>query len=116
MRSRAWRRRSQYTILRTGGLGPGRALWLLASLALVFGAFTFVVGDYVSPFSERIASQLRAGFSGSLKLGTLGRLDQGALDTGPTASAAIRSTSARPSAAPCCTACASSSSMPTAAC
>ena len=24
---------SQYTILRTGGLGPGRALWLLASLA-----------------------------------------------------------------------------------
>jgi lipopolysaccharide export system permease protein len=59
---------SQYTILRTGGLGPGRALWLLASLALVFGAFTFVVGDYLSPLSERVASQLRAGFSGSLKL------------------------------------------------
>ena len=49
---------SQYTILRTGGLGPGRALWLLTSLALVFGLFTFVVGDYLAPFSERVASQL----------------------------------------------------------
>jgi lipopolysaccharide export system permease protein len=62
---------SQYTILRTGGLGPGRALWLLTSLALVFGAVTFVVGDYVAPFSERIASQLRAGFRG-LDLGRSG--------------------------------------------
>ena len=59
---------SQYTILRTGGLGPGRALWLLVSLALVFGAITFVFGDYLAPISERFASQLRATFSGSLKL------------------------------------------------
>ena len=64
---------SQYTILRTGGLGPGRALWLLTSLALVFGALTFVVGDYVAPLSERVASQLRAGASsGGLKLGRSG--------------------------------------------
>jgi lipopolysaccharide export system permease protein len=63
---------SQYTILRTGGLGPGRALWLLTSLALVFGAVTFVVGDFVAPLSERIASQLRAGFSGGLYLGRTG--------------------------------------------
>ena len=63
---------SQYTILRTGGLGPGRALWLLTSLALVFGLFTFVVGDYVAPFSERIASQLRAGAKGYLYLGRSG--------------------------------------------
>ncbi|MEO6895467.1 MAG: LPS export ABC transporter permease LptG [Caldimonas sp.] len=62
---------SQYTILRTGGLGPARALWLLGSLALVFGAFTFVIGDYVSPFSEKLASQLRAGYS-SLALGRSG--------------------------------------------
>ncbi|MEO7116913.1 MAG: LPS export ABC transporter permease LptG [Caldimonas sp.] len=63
---------SQYTILRTGGLGPARALGLLGSLALVFGAFTFVIGDYVSPFSEKIASQLRAGYSGGLRLGGSG--------------------------------------------
>ncbi len=59
---------SQYTILRTGGLGPGRALWLLTSLALVFGFVTFVCGDYLAPITERVASTLRAGFSGSLKL------------------------------------------------
>jgi lipopolysaccharide export system permease protein len=63
---------SQYTILRTGGLGPGRALWLLASLALAFGAVTFVVGDYVAPFSERVASQLRAGLRGGIYLGRSG--------------------------------------------
>jgi lipopolysaccharide export system permease protein len=63
---------SQYTILRTGGLGPGRALWLLTSLALVFGLFTFLVGDYVAPFSERVASQLRAGVRGGLSLGRSG--------------------------------------------
>jgi len=63
---------SQYTILRTGGLGPGRALWLLATLALAFGAFTFVIGDYVAPSAARIGTQLRAAFSGSLKLGRSG--------------------------------------------
>jgi lipopolysaccharide export system permease protein len=63
---------SQYTILRTGGLGPARALWLLTSLALVFGLFTYLVGDYVAPFSERIASQLRAGAKGYLYLGRSG--------------------------------------------
>ena len=63
---------SQYTILRTGGLGPGRALWLLTTLALVFGAFTFAVGDYLAPLSEKVATQLRAAFSGSLKLGRSG--------------------------------------------
>ena len=59
---------SQYTILRTGGLGPGRALSLLVGLALAFGAITFVVGDYLAPISENFASQLRAVVRGSLKL------------------------------------------------
>jgi lipopolysaccharide export system permease protein len=63
---------SQYTILRTGGLGPGRALWLLTSLALVFGLVTFLCGDYLAPISERLASQLHASFSGSLKLDRAG--------------------------------------------
>ncbi|MEO8835770.1 MAG: LPS export ABC transporter permease LptG [Caldimonas sp.] len=63
---------SQYTILRTGGLGPGRALWLLTSLGLVFGVFTFVIGDYAAPFSERIASQVRAGGGDGSGLGRSG--------------------------------------------
>ena len=63
---------SEYTILRTGGLGPGRALSLLAGLGLVFGVLTFVVGDYVVPYSERQASQLRAAYKGGMKLGRSG--------------------------------------------
>src|SRR5664279_873832 len=63
---------SQYTILRTGGLGPGRALWLLASLAMAFGLVTFLCGDYLAPTTERLASQLHASFSGSLKLDRAG--------------------------------------------
>jgi lipopolysaccharide export system permease protein len=63
---------SEYTILRTGGLGPGRALSLLASLGLIFGVLTFVDGDYLAPFSERQATQLRAIDQGGLKPGGSG--------------------------------------------
>lgn len=59
---------SQYTILRTGGLGPGRALRLLTALALIFGFVTFVCGDYLAPLTERIASQLHSGMYGGLSL------------------------------------------------
>jgi lipopolysaccharide export system permease protein len=63
---------SQYTILRTAGLGPGRALTLLASLGLLFGVFTFAVGDYAAPVSERTASHLRAQARGAISLGRSG--------------------------------------------
>ena len=63
---------SEYTILRTGGLGPGRALSLLASLGLLFGVITFVVGDYVAPLSERQAGQLQGAARGGMKLGRSG--------------------------------------------
>ncbi len=63
---------SEFTILRTGGLGPGRALGLLASLGLAFGALTFVVGDYIAPLAERQAAQWLASFKGGLKVGQSG--------------------------------------------
>jgi lipopolysaccharide export system permease protein len=63
---------SEYTILRTGGLGPERALRLLALLGLVFAACTFVVGDYVAPATEREAVLLKSQFSGGRKLGRSG--------------------------------------------
>jgi lipopolysaccharide export system permease protein len=63
---------SEYTILRTGGLGPVRALRLLAMLGLLFGAVTFVVGDYLSPLSEREAVLLKASFRGGIALGSAG--------------------------------------------
>jgi lipopolysaccharide export system permease protein len=63
---------SEYTILRTGGLGPGRALWLLTSLGLMFGVATYVVGDYVAPFTERQATLLKAHFRGGISMAQTG--------------------------------------------
>ncbi len=56
---------SEFTILRTGGLGPARALGLLAGLATVFAVLTFVVGDYVAPQVDRKSDDLRARFNRS---------------------------------------------------
>ncbi|MDP3085047.1 MAG: LPS export ABC transporter permease LptG [Rubrivivax sp.] len=63
---------SEYTILRTGGLGPGRALSLLAVLGVMFGLLTFVIGDYVAPASERQAVLLKARLSGGMTVGGAG--------------------------------------------
>lgn len=54
---------SEFTILRTGGLGPARALSLLAGLAAVFAVLTFVIGDYVAPQFEREGDEMRARFN-----------------------------------------------------
>ena len=63
---------SEFTILRTAGLGPGRALGLLALPGLVFALLTFVVGDYVAPYTERQAVALKAGARGGLSFGSGG--------------------------------------------
>lgn len=63
---------SEFTILRTGGLGPTRALGLLASMALVFVAITFVIGDYVVPLSESQGTLMRAKFRGGLSMARSG--------------------------------------------
>lgn len=63
---------SEFTILRTGGLGPGRALGLLALLGLGFAALTFVVGDYLAPVAERQAVLLKARTSGGIMIGGAG--------------------------------------------
>jgi lipopolysaccharide export system permease protein len=63
---------SEFTILRTGGLGPGRALGLLTLLGVLFAACTFVIGDYIAPVTEREAVLMKAGFRGGLQLGRTG--------------------------------------------
>jgi lipopolysaccharide export system permease protein len=63
---------SEFTILRTGGLGPGRALSLLATLGLMFALVTYVIGDYVAPLSERQASELQAQAKGGMSVGRAG--------------------------------------------
>jgi lipopolysaccharide export system permease protein len=53
---------SEFTILRTGGLGPGRALALLGTLGLAASLFTLVLGEWVSPWAEHQMAQHKARF------------------------------------------------------
>jgi len=63
---------SEFTILRTAGLGPWRALSLLASIGLLFGVLTFALGEYVTPHSEQAAAFLKARFGMGLAIGRTG--------------------------------------------
>jgi lipopolysaccharide export system permease protein len=63
---------SEYTILRTSGLGPWRALRTLLMLGVGFTILTFAVGDYVAPLSDRTAQLLKAQFNGGVSIGSTG--------------------------------------------
>ena len=63
---------SEYTILRTSGLGPGRALRSLLGLGVVFTLLTFAAGDYVAPAADRAAQLLKARYQGKLSVGQTG--------------------------------------------
>jgi lipopolysaccharide export system permease protein len=55
---------SEFTILRTGGLGPGRALRMLLTLGLYMSVLTFVTGEYLAPWAEGQADKIRLGAQG----------------------------------------------------
>ena len=63
---------SEFTILRTGGLGPWRALGSLFQLGLVFVFVTFIFGDYISPWSDKQAQLLKAKYQGQITVGQTG--------------------------------------------
>jgi lipopolysaccharide export system permease protein len=63
---------SEFTILRTSGLGPWRALRTLLVVGAGFVVLTFVVGDYVSPWADRTAELLKARFQGNITVGQTG--------------------------------------------
>lgn len=63
---------SEYTILRTSGLNPGRALKTLLLLGLGLVLLTFLVGDYVAPLADRTAQLLKARYQGHLTVGQTG--------------------------------------------
>jgi lipopolysaccharide export system permease protein len=63
---------SEYTILRTSGLGPWRALKALLLLGLGFVVLTFAIGDYVSPLADRTGQLLKARYTGRLTVGQTG--------------------------------------------
>ena len=55
---------SEFTIMRTSGMGPWLALRNLLSLGLAFVVLTFAIGDYLSPPSSRFAQLLRTRYLG----------------------------------------------------
>ena len=63
---------SEYTILRTSGLDPWRALKMLLNLGAIFVVLSFVIGDYLAPLSERTAQLLKARYQGSITVGQTG--------------------------------------------
>ena len=63
---------SEYTILRTSGLDPWRALKTLLTLGLAFVAITFAIGDYISPLADRTAQLLKARYTGRITVGQTG--------------------------------------------
>ena len=65
-------RSSEFTILRTSGLDPWRALKLLLSMGAVFVVLSLVIGDYVAPASERVAQLLKARYQGAITVGQTG--------------------------------------------
>lgn len=63
---------SEFTILRTSGLGPWRALGTLLSLGLVFVLLTFAAGDYAAPAADRAAQLIKARYKGQITVGQTG--------------------------------------------
>ena len=63
---------SEFTILRTSGLGPTRALKILLAAGAGFVVFTFAVGDYLTPWSDRTAQLLKARYDGNITVGRTG--------------------------------------------
>ena len=63
---------SEFTILRTSGLGPWRALRSLLWLGVLFTAATFLIGDYLAPRTEKLAQYYKARFEGSVTKGHTG--------------------------------------------
>ena len=63
---------SEFTILRTSGLGPWLALRTLLALGLGFVAFTFAVGDYVAPMADKTAQLLKSRYQGKVTVGKTG--------------------------------------------
>jgi len=63
---------SEFTIMRTSGLGPGLALRTLLVLGGMFVLLTFAVGDYLAPLSDRAAQLVKARYLGKLTTGATG--------------------------------------------
>ena len=63
---------SEFTILRTSGLGPWRALRTLLVLGAGFVLLTFAIGDYVAPLAGKTGQLLKSHYQGRISMGRTG--------------------------------------------
>lgn len=63
---------SEFTIMRTSGMGPWRALRTLLTLGGFFVLLTFAIGDYIAPLTERAAQLIKVRHLGRLTSGATG--------------------------------------------
>ncbi len=63
---------SEFTILRTSGLGPFRALRQLLGLGLMFSVIALAIGDYAAPAADRHAQMIKAKYQGLMTTGLTG--------------------------------------------
>ena len=63
---------SEFTVLRTSGLSPGRALRIMLGLGLVFTLFTFAIGDFIAPAADRAGQLLRSKYLREVTVGQTG--------------------------------------------
>ncbi|MBB6558338.1 lipopolysaccharide export system permease protein [Acidovorax soli] len=63
---------SEFTIMRTSGMGPWRAMRTLLTLGGAFVVLTFAVGDYIAPLSDKAAQLIKVRHLGRLTSGATG--------------------------------------------
>ena len=63
---------SEFTIMRTSGMGPWLALRTLLLLGLSFVVLTVVVGDYIAPAADRLTQKMRVVTKGQISSGATG--------------------------------------------
>ncbi len=63
---------SEFTVLRTSGLDPWRALRTMLGLGLIFTLVTFAIGDFLVPLADRAGQFLRAQYLREITVGQTG--------------------------------------------
>jgi len=63
---------SEYTVLRTSGLDPRRALRMMLGVGVVFTIATFVIGDFLAPAADRTGQLVRSRYTGMITVGQTG--------------------------------------------
>lgn len=63
---------SEFTVLRTSGLDPWRALRWMLGLGLLFTLITFAIGDFLVPAADRAGQFIRASYLREVTVGQTG--------------------------------------------